>query len=79
MRVSGARAQRCLHHFRGGDAHDVHDVFELADEELYHPQQEDFLLAVLFVEDAVLMVEVREGLRDTRVGCRGYSRNCRIS
>src|SRR5208283_5844190 len=60
--VPGRRRQ-ALHVFRDLDSQYACGPFQLPPEEIGHPQQEDLLLTLLFLEDWILMIEVVEGLR----------------
>jgi hypothetical protein len=62
--LSRLERARALHVIRNLDAEDSGRALQLAPEEVRHPQQENAFLAVLFVNDGVLLVEIAEGLRE---------------
>ena len=58
------------HHFGSRNSHCSQDPLQLLEEELRHPQQEDFPLAVSFVKDVIAVVEVIESLRQLETVAR---------
>ena len=58
------------HYFGSRNPHCSQDLFQLLEEELRHPQQEDLPLAVGFVEDVIAVVEIIESLRQLETVAR---------
>src|ERR1700686_5423818 len=55
-----------LHIRRNLDSENARCPFQLPPEEIGHPQQEHLFLAVLFVNDRILVIEVIESLRQLK-------------